>query len=68
MLQNGTELGEPVLVLGLLWDKNEDVWTGIFGRTQSSCHVKENFVDILQDFWSNWIFMTSDTVSKACGT
>jgi hypothetical protein len=25
MLQNGTELGEPVLVLGLLWDKNEDV-------------------------------------------
>jgi len=24
-LQNGTELGEPAPMLGLLWDKNEDV-------------------------------------------
>ena len=65
MQQNGTKLGEPVPVLGLLWDENEDVWTEIFGRTQSSCHVQENFVKRPQDFLSNWIFMTSDTVSKA---
>lgn len=62
-LQKSTKSSEPIPILGLLWDKDEDVllcdMKTLVEHNQSIMR-KENFVNSPQDFRSNCVFMSSD--------